>query len=77
MATLSVKFKGEVPQAREVVGPLTNHAVVCKNAASEDGAASALDAYLGWVAFGGMYAPLAYVKVGGAIGHTRTLEGER
>ena len=35
MATLSVKFKREVPQAREVVGPLTNHAFHGKKAASE------------------------------------------
>ena len=35
MATLSVKFKGEAPQAREVVGPLTNHAFLGKKAASE------------------------------------------
>ena len=35
MATLSVKFKGEAPGAREVVGPLTNHAFHGKKAASE------------------------------------------
>ena len=35
LATLSVKFKREVPQAREVVGPLTDMHLFATNAASE------------------------------------------
>ena len=35
LATLSVKFKREVPRAREVVGPLTDMHLFATNAASE------------------------------------------